>query len=289
MRRLRKRPLALLLTSLLSASPAPAPAPTPTRTPPKRVVSLNMCADQLVIALADRSQIAGLTEWARDPELSFYADRAKNLPFTHRSAEEVLERRPDLVIGAPFRTKDVLAPLKARGVTMLDLPRKDDLDGSEEAIRLVADALGHPERGAALIAAIHAQLAAVGAPPGHGRSAAYYQRQGYLTGTGTLVDDMMHRVGLVNIAARLGRPELSQIPLEQLALARPDFVVTEEGTRAGEDRSGAMIRHPLLEAAVRPAHHLHIPQALTVCGGPGYPHAVALLADEIRHADRVTR
>ena len=226
MRRLRKRPLALLLTSLLSASPAPAPAPTPTRTPPKRVVSLNMCADQLVIALADRSQIAGLTEWARDPELSFYADRAKNLPFTHRSAEEVLERRPDLVIGAP---------------------------------------------------------------PGHGRSAAYYQRQGYLTGTGTLVDDMMHRVGLVNIAARLGRPELSQIPLEQLALARPDFVVTEEGTRAGEDRSGAMIRHPLLEAAVRPAHHLHIPQALTVCGGPGYPHAVALLADEIRHADRVTR
>ena len=261
----------------------------PAPVPPKRVVSLNMCADQLVIALADTSQIAGLTEWARDPQLSFYADRAKSLPFTHRSAEEVLERHPDLVIGAPYRTKDVLNPLKARGVTMLDLPRKDGLDGTEETIRLVANALGHPDRGERLIASIRSQLATIGTPPGHGRTAAYYQRQGYLTGTDTLVDDMMHRVGLVNIAARLGRPALSQIPLEQLALARPDFVVTEDGTRAGEDRSGAMIRHPLLDAALAPGHHLYIPQALTVCGGPAYPRAVAMLAQQIRHADHLMR
>jgi iron complex transport system substrate-binding protein len=280
-RRLRKLLPALLLLPLLGATITPAP--------PKRVVSLNMCADQLVIALADRSQIAGLTEWARDPQLSFYADRAKDLPFTHRSAEEVLERHPDLVIGAPYRTKDVLKPLKARGVTMLDLPRKDGLDGTEESIRLVASAVGHPERGEALIASIQAQLANIGPPPGRGRTAAYYQRQGYLTGTGTLVDDIMRRVGLVNLAGRMGRSALSQIPLEQLALARPDFVVTEEGARVGEDRSGAMIRHPLLETTLRPGHHLTIPQALTVCGGPGYPRAVALLAEQIRKADRLTQ
>jgi iron complex transport system substrate-binding protein len=272
---------AFLFASLLGAAPAP--------TLPRRVVSLNMCADQLVIALADRSQIAGLTEWARDPQLSFYAEQAASLPFTHRSAEEILERRPDLVIGAPYRTKDVLKPLKARGVAMLDLPQKDGLDGVEESIRAVAGALGHPERGDALIASIRSQLATVGAPPGRGRTAAYYQRQGYLTGTGTLVDDMMRRVGLVNVAGRLGRPALSQIPLEQLVLAHPDFVVTEDGTRRGEDRSGAAIRHPLLDRALRPGHHLYIPQALTVCGGPAYPRAVAMLADQIREADRLTQ
>jgi iron complex transport system substrate-binding protein len=279
--RLRNCLRAALLAPLLGAAPMPGP--------PQHVVSLNMCADQLVIALADPAQIAGLTEWARDPQLSFYADRAKTLPFTHRSAEEVLNLRPDLVIGAPYRTKDVLKPLAARGVTLLDLPRKDGLDGMEQSIRTVASALGHPERGAALIASIRTDLARVGPPPGRGRTAAYYQRQGYLTGTGTLVDDMMRRVGLVNIAARLGRPALSQIPLEQLALARPDFVVTEDGVRTGEDRSGAMVRHPLLDEAVSPAHHLYIPQALTVCGGPGYPRAVAMLADQIRAADHVRR
>lgn len=285
MLRLRTGLRAVLIAPLLGTAP---PVATP-RHVPARVVSLNMCADELVIALADRSQIAGLTEWARDPDLSFYADRARALPFTHRSAEEVLRLNPDLVIGAPYRTKAVLAPLGARGVAMLDLPQTDGLAGTEATIQAVAGALGHPERGTALIAAIRADLARVGPPPGRGRTAAYYQRQGYLTGTGTLVDDMMRRVGLVNIAARLGRPALSQIPLEQLALARPDFVVTEDGVQSGQDRSGAMVRHPLLDHAVTPAHHLHIPQALTVCAGPGYPRAVAMLAEQIRTADHLTR
>lgn len=285
MPRLRDCLRVALLAPLLGASrPSAAPPGVP-----QRVVSLNMCADELVIALADPAQIAGLTEWARDPELSLYTERARRLPFTHGSAEEVLDLHPDVVIGAPYRTKDLLKPLKARGVSLLDLPREDGLDGIEESIRLVASALGHPERGSALIAAIRSDLARIGVPPGRGRTAAYYQRQGYLTGTGTLVDEMMRRVGLVNIATRLGRPELSQIPLEQLALARPDFVVTENGSRAGEDRSGAMVRHPLLDEVLSAAHHLYIPQALTVCGGPGYPRAVAMLAAQVRRADRLTR
>jgi len=39
---------------------------------PQRIVSTNLCADQYLIALADKSQIAGLTLFARDPSLSFY-------------------------------------------------------------------------------------------------------------------------------------------------------------------------------------------------------------------------
>ena len=283
------RPRTVFHIVLLVAGMAPLLGATQPARVPRRVVSLNMCADELVIALADPSQIAGLTEWARDPQLSYLADRAKDLPFTHRSAEEILALHPDLVIDAPYRTKDVLKPLGARGVTLLDLPPGDGLADSEEAIRTVAAALGHAERGAALIATIRTDLASIGPPPGRGRTAAYYQRQGYLTGTGTLVDEMMRRVGLVNLARRLDRPTLSQISLEQLALARPDFVLTESGIRLGQDRSGAMARHPLLDRAVPPGHHLTLPQALTVCGGPSYPRAVALLAEEVRKADRHAR
>ncbi len=254
-------------------------------TVPKRIVSLNMCADELVIALADPGQIAGLTEWARDPALSYYADRARALPVTHRSAEEVVALHPDLVIGAPYRTKAILAPLKARGVRMIELPPKDGLAGVESSITLIAAAVGHPDLGRAVIARMEEDLARIGPPPGKGRVAAYYQRQGYLTGTGTLVDDMMTRAGLANLAARLGRPVLSQISLEQMALARPDFLVMDDGTRIADDRGSAMLHHPLLDRAVPPAHHLYLPQALTVCGTPGYPQAVAMLAQQIRQAD----
>lgn len=283
MRASRSIPILCALASLGAAPPPPAAAP------PKRIVSLNMCADQLIVALADRDQIVALTEWARDRQLSSVADRAQTLPFTHRSAEEVMALRPDLIVGAPSHTRMALAPLKTQGVRMVALPREEGVGGIEESIATIARAVGHPDRGAALIARLRRDLARIGPPPGRGRVAAYYQRQGYLTGTGTLVDDMMRRVGLENLAARLGRSALSKLSIEEMALARPDFLIMDSGTRIVADRGTAMLHHPVIEAAVPLARRLRIPQALIVCGGPSYPRAVALLAAQIRAADSVRR
>ena len=274
----------LLLAGLLALSPGLTRA-----APPRRIVSLNLCADQYLLALADPGQIAALTEWARDPDMSYYAQKARGLPSTHRTAEEVLTLRPDLVIGAPFATRHALAPLEARGVPMIDLPFDDSLSSIESSIRQVAAAVGHRERGEAMIAAMHADLTRLGAPPGRGRVAAYYQRRGYLTGTGTLVDEMMQRVGLVNLAAKLGRPSLSQLSLEELAMARPDFLIVEARTDEVADKGSEMLHHPLIDRAVPAGHRLTIPQAVTVCGGPFYPQAVAGLAAQVRAADRARR
>jgi iron complex transport system substrate-binding protein len=270
----------LTLLALL-ASPANAALPQP----PRRIVSLDLCADQLLVALADPGQVSALTEWARDPNLSAVATAARAFPFTKRSAEEVMALRPDLIIGAPFRTRAALAPLGLRDAAMIDLPLQNDVPGIERAIATVAAAVGHPGRGRTLIAAMRRDLAAISQPPGRGRVAAYYQRQGYLTGTGTLVDDMMARVGLVNLAARLGRPPLSTLSLEEMALARPAFLVMEADTRVATDRGTAALHHPVLTAAVPPSRRLYIPQPLTVCGGPAYVRAVALLAAQVRAAD----
>ena len=279
---LRVSRVAVALSGLLMSGAAP-------HDPPRRIVSLDMCADQLVVLLADPGQIAGLTEWSRDPRLSSVAARAASLPITHRSAEEVMALRPDLVVGAPFRTKAALAPLRAGGLRMIELPQSDGVAGIEESITVVAAAVGHSERGGAMIAGMRRELAAVGAPPGRGRVAAYYQRQGYLTGTGTLVDDMMRRVGLVNLSGRLDRPALSRISLEEMALARPDFLVMDAGTHDVADLGTAALHHPVLDKAVPRRRRFYIPQALTICGGPAYPRAVALLAQQVRAADRLAR
>ncbi|GHH13282.1 cobalamin ABC transporter substrate-binding protein [Sphingomonas glacialis] len=277
---MRSSRIVLALTSFVLLGAA-RPAPVP-----RRIVSLNLCADQLLVGLADRGQIVALTEWARDPELSAIARQARDLPFTHRSAEEVMALRPDLVIGAPFQTRAVLAPLKAQGLTLLELPRGEGVAAIEASITTLAAAVGHPERGTRMIARMRRALAAVGPPPGRRRVAAYYQRQGYLTGTGTLVDEMFRRVGLVNLARRLGRPALSQLSLEEMALARPDFLILETGTRAVADRGTAALHHPLLDTAVPAARHLYIEQAQTVCGSPAFADAVASLAAQVRAVDR---
>jgi iron complex transport system substrate-binding protein len=268
----------LAIAAVLPAATVPAP--------PRRIVSLNTCADGYLIALADRGQIAALTRFARDPALSPQAALARHLPVTVGSVEAVLALDPDLVIASPFRAAETLVPVEARGARVVDLPPASDIPAIFANVRRMAAVVGHPARGETLIAAMRAQLAAIGPPPGRGRTAAYYQRRGYLTGGDSLIDTMIRRVGLVNLATRLGRPAISHMPLEALIAARPDFVLLDEAAVSAPDRGAEMLRHPALDAAVPARRQLRLNQALAVCDGPYFPAAIAALARDIRAADR---
>ena len=65
---------------------------------PRRVVSFNQCGDQLVLALADPQQIAGLSPYAADPTLSAVAEQAKAYPRLDWQAESTIALQPDLVL-----------------------------------------------------------------------------------------------------------------------------------------------------------------------------------------------
>ena len=68
-----RRRVSAVFAACAAALAAPVLAATPPPTTPHRIVSLNACADGYLIALADKSQVATLTRYARDPMLSFYA------------------------------------------------------------------------------------------------------------------------------------------------------------------------------------------------------------------------
>lgn len=273
-----RHPLLLLIAALAPSATAAAP--------PRRVVSLNLCADQFLLALADRSQVAALTRFARDPAFSADAKKARAYPFSKGSAEELLALQPDLVITSPWRRSEIVALLAGRGVRVVDVPDATDYPGIRRNAVTVATLLGHPERGRSLVAHMDAALARVGPPAGRGRTAAYWQRRGFLTGGGTLVDDMMRRSGLVNLATRLGRPALSRLPVELLVAHPPDFLFLDREGGSGGDRGSELLHHPAVDRAVPRSHRLRIPQALSVCGAPGYPRAIAAITAQIRAADR---
>ncbi|MEO5586333.1 MAG: ABC transporter substrate-binding protein [Novosphingobium sp.] len=270
------RPIALCAALLASATAGAAPGPPPTAGQPRRIVSLNMCADQLILALADRDQIAGLTRNAPKPELSAQAANARGLHILGTSAEEILAIRPDLVVGMPARRSSAMAMLKDQHYRMLDLKTADTFDQIIVSIRTTAAAVGHPARGEAMIAAMQAELARL-PRSGRGKVAAYYQRRGFLTGTGTLIDDLMARLGLVNLATKLDRPPLSQLSLEELIAARPDYLIVESATERVTDQGTEMLHHP----ALRDIPRIVIPQAWTVCGSPAYVLAARSMSHQI--------
>ena len=130
---------------------------------PQRVMSLNLCADQLLMALLPESRLVSITWLSRtegDPELLALAAR---LPVNHGSAEEVLQVRPDLVVAGRFTTGTTRALLKRTGVRLLEIEPVADWDGIRRVTREVAAAVGERERGERLLAAMDADLAALAA------------------------------------------------------------------------------------------------------------------------------
>nr|WP_246623599.1 ABC transporter substrate-binding protein [Sphingomonas colocasiae] len=243
---------------------------------PQRIVSLNLCADQYLLELADRDQIAGLTRNADDPEMSAAAAKAAGLNIMGTSAEQLLVLDPDLIIGIPAKRGSMMAAVAQRDYTVLDLKSAASYADIVAQIREVAAAVGHVGRGEALIARMDRDLAALPRAKSAG-VAAYYQRRGYMTGTGTLIDDVMTRTGLTNLAARLDKPALSQLSLEEMVAARPDYLIVESATDRVTDQGTEMLHHPALKDIPR----LSIPQAWTVCGSPAYVQAARGLAEQI--------
>jgi len=262
------RRLLLLLLLLGLAIPARA-------APPHRIVSLNLCADQFLMALADPGQIRGLTRLSHMANMSPVATQAARFPTIGSSAEALLAAQPDLILTGWPGQADAAVRAGFTGQTVVVPPANSYADIVAQ-VRLVAAAIGHPERGEALIRRMDAELAAI-AKPGGRRTAADYQRRGYLSGAGTLMDDMMRRVGLVNLAKRLGLPPLANLPLEQLVAHRPDFLITGGGR--AHDLGSAMLDHP----AIADIPRLRVPGALVDCGGPSYPVAIRILAEQLRH------
>jgi iron complex transport system substrate-binding protein len=258
------RPLILAASALTLLPGAAAPRP-------QRIVSLNVCADQYLIALADPGQIAALSSNARDPGLSAAAGEARRFRILRRASEEVLAIRPDLIVGYPLGGGTIAGapPGQWRTLGVPDAPNYAAIQGQ---IRNVARAIGHADRGEALIARMDRALAALPRAR-RGGVAAYYQRRGFLTGTGTLVDDLMQRVGLVNLAARLGKPVLAQVSLEEMVAARPDWLIVESATDRVADQGTEMLHHPALARIPR----ISLPQSWTVCGSPAYVRAARAL------------
>jgi iron complex transport system substrate-binding protein len=231
----------------------------------ERVVSVNLCTDQMLVLLAPE-KIAALTPLARDPSLSFVAPEAAHLPTVRASAEAVLRLRPDLVLAAPYGAQTTLALLQQEGVPVLRIALPHDFPGIRQMTRLLAATLGVPQRGEALLAAMDTRLDAL-PKPDHEMRALVWEPRGLTAGPGTLMDAVLRAAGLND--ASDGR----RASLETLLRHPPDLLVVQTAS-AYPSLATALLNHPALAGLPR----REIPPALTICAGSFSAEAAALLA-----------
>ncbi|WP_353345185.1 ABC transporter substrate-binding protein [Aquicoccus sp. SU-CL01552] len=214
---------------------------------PKRVVSVNLCTDQLALMLAAPGQIVSLSRLSHDPDSSSMAKAARAFPTNGSGAEEVYLLKPDLVLAGTFTAATTVQMLRDLGIRVELFAPARSLEDVPARLAQMGAALGREAEAEAMIATFRADLARLTTPPGRRPRAALYYVNSYTVGDRTLAGDILRVAGFDNIAAEAGLERGGTLALEQLVMLAPEVIVSGRDY-PGQARAEEVLSHPALRA-----------------------------------------
>jgi iron complex transport system substrate-binding protein len=283
---MRSRPavLALALSQGLAACSAGQPAIPHATAKPLRVMSMNQCTDQLVLALLPPERIASVTWLSRNPDGSLMAAEAQRVGINHGLSEEVVRQQPDLVVAGSFTTPATRGLLQRLGYPMIEVDHAESFDDIRRITRQVAQAVGEPARGEALIARMDRRLAELARAPGPRLRVAAWDGAGFNASKASLYNAVLEAAGAVNVAneppaSTYGRPDV-----EVLLQTAPTLLVMGAGLGREPGLRDNVERHRIVRRYWDGPRTLTIRQAYYICGTPLVADAALRLRGELRAA-----
>lgn len=246
---------------------------------PRRVVSMNVCTDQMAMLLATDGQLHSVSYLAADPNTSMLAADAQHFAINHGLAEEVFLMQPDLVLAGSYTTRATVGLLRKLGVRVEEFAPETSFDEVRASLRRMGDMLGRRDRAEVLVAELDRKLADAKANAHPDITIATYYANAYTSGAGTLVDAVVTASGLTNLATKLGMSGTQQLPLELLIMARPDMLVDSEARYGAPALAQQTFVHPAYRALAAETGSVSVPARYTICGTPFAAEAVQLLSD----------
>lgn len=237
-----------------------------------KVASLNLCTDELLLALADDNQIESVTHLSKQSAETPYWHRASRFRANDGSLLSVAGRKPDLVLTMGGGVRDRASIAGRLHIRVLDLPYPQSLADIESSIAKVALALGQRDRGRQVIA----QLRELGrTAPASTLDAIWLGGGGRTVPASGLAAQWMRLAGLRQRAFNGDR-----VSLEQLLVAPPRILLRSDyraGEYSGEQR---WMTHPLARRA-RSGKTLATDGRRWTCMGPSLIPEVLRLRREV--------
>lgn len=261
------------------------------REPPRRVVSLSLCVDELVLTLAEPTQVRAVSRLAADPRYSRVWQLAQVLPRHDGLAEQVVALEPDLVIAASFEQGRTTELLRQLGIEVRTLPSPSTLADVPASLRLLAGWLGTEARTERLLAQWQHTLDAAKrnaittstdvSSLSHTRPmplALSLAPNAYSPGQLSLKNELLRWTGYRTAADELGLRYDSELTLEQIVLLQPDVLFLEEQQGNRDALAYRVLEHPALRHSKM--QRVAVTSADWLCPGLG----VAAMAAELAHA-----
>ena len=132
------------------------------RAQPRRIISLTLTTDEILLSLVDPHRLLGVTTFSVDPAVSNVVDRAVAIP--HKltlNPETIISLAPDLVFAANWNDSGAVRQLRDAGIPLYIIANGLSVAAIEGKIEALARVTGDQEKGRSLVAAMEARLATV--------------------------------------------------------------------------------------------------------------------------------
>jgi len=245
---------------------------------PVRVVSINLCTDQLLLMLADRTQIASISYLAVESNSSFMAEEARQYPVNHEKIEELLSLKPDLILASEYSNRALIQLMQKLGHQIEIFPLPSDIKGIQANISRMARLLKQKERGQQLIKQMNQRInKIIQQQPTVRPKALFYQPNHYTSGRNTLQDTALQLAGWRNLATELGIEGYNPINIEDLLMADPEQLFTSPYAPGSHSLAEHQLSHPALQRVTAGKKMVEIDYKYWICGGPMIADAIEQL------------
>ncbi|MCK5425190.1 MAG: ABC transporter substrate-binding protein [Emcibacter sp.] len=245
-----------------------------------QAVSLDYCADQFMLSLADRDQIMSLTTQAIEGH-SFFKDKARGLPLFRASSEEVLQMGPDVVI-RNWGGFSMLPLLKQANIPVATAEYGTGPEMLYQNMRRIGAALQQSERAEEMINDHQERLVALKKRAPSGLRAAYIAPGGITAGKNTFVNGIIKLAGLASMSEEQGLIGWQPLPLEALVQNPPDIIIGSFFNEKNIHVSNwSLTRHGRIRQMIDTIPTIMVPGRYLSCNGIFSVDAAEYIHDEL--------
>ena len=219
---------------------------------PKRVASLNLCTDELLLSLADPDQIISLTWLAREESLSAFFEPARPYHQNNGRASDVIPLNPDLVFLSEFSSANTLDLLETVGIKSVVVPEPRTTTQLLENIRAMSSAIDQVKKGEELISLFSSRLKSIAEDKSRQKISALLLSPGIASFGSSAVK--IEILKMLNIRVlNQEKPSLANryLAIEELTRSSPDFVIIDKYSSDYPSVSEEILKHPLIQSSLK--------------------------------------
>jgi len=209
---------------------------------------------------------------ARDPDISFSYQKAKDYHAHSGRVEEIIALKPDLIVAGQFTSSASNQLLETLGYPVIKIGLPYTMAGIFEQIEAIGKEVNAEVAAGSLVNNFKRRLAVLNKKKRQApllRAIVYYAN-GYSAGQQTIVNEILNVAGFTNIAAEEGLIGVAPFSLERLVTSKPDVLILGELTNNESSLAHRLLQHKAIKEMINvgQVEKILVPDRLWNCAGP---------------------